>query len=429
MRPPRPLARPRWIRLVACAAALLAVAAQALIGAPAAAALPTGAWWYVTLNLPKTWTINQGSGVKVAVIDTGVQANVGDISGQVLPGPNALAQTDVPEHGTTQFGHGTDMAILIAGTGKGAGLVGVARKAKILPVAARTVTSGQLPLGGLKPDLIASGIRWAVDHGAKVINLSLGGAGACIDPERSAIAYAYQHDVIVVAGSGDSPGPVSAPANCPGAIAVGAVDSAFKPWTEEGYGPELDFVAPGYNMINEQLDGSLNGPYPDNAGTSSAAALVSGTFALLRSKFPHETARQIVARALYHVHSGLGEGSEGRRINDQLGYGEILPYFAMTEATPADAANPIYDRFAHDLPASGSSTSPSQASHAPSRPATATDPSAASTGSAASSGGGGSNTGLIVGIVVAIVVVALLIGLLLVQRRNRRTAAPPDWRN
>src|SRR5581483_7563728 len=127
--------------------------------------------------------------------------------------------------------------------------------------------------------------------------------------------------VIVVAASGDAPAAVTAPANCPGAIAVGAIDSAFKPWIQEGFGPELDFVAPGFNMINEELDGSLKGPSPQASGTSSAAALVSGTFALLRSKFPHESARRIVARALYNVHNGLGPGHKDQRIDDHLGYG------------------------------------------------------------------------------------------------------------
>ncbi|MEO6885250.1 MAG: S8 family serine peptidase, partial [Jatrophihabitantaceae bacterium] len=105
-------------------------------------------------------------------------------------------------------------------------------------------------------------------------------------------------------------------------------------------GPQVSAVAPADNLVNEELNSTLNGPYPDNDGTSSAAAFVSGFFALLRSRFPQWHARQIVSRALYHDHNGLGAGHEGERINDNLDYGEILPYYALTEPTPDEAKNP-----------------------------------------------------------------------------------------
>ncbi|MCW2597151.1 MAG: putative family peptidase [Jatrophihabitans sp.] len=420
--PPCALRRPRRrVRVLVALSVCFAVAIQALIGAggAAAAALPSGAYWYTVLDLPHAWTITKGAGVTVAVVEGGVSAKVGDLNGQVLPGldltgRNPRGQSEQPQPGTKQFGHGTDMAVLIAGTGRGGGLVGVAPKAKILPVA---VDNGH---GEVSDTLGPQGIKWAVDHGADVINLSFAGASPCESGYREAIAYAYRHDVIVVAGAGDSPGAVQSPANCPGALAVGGVDSAFTPWTKTPSGPEIDFVAPAFNLVNEELDGTLNGPFPDNAGTSQATAIVSGTLALLRARFPKESARQIVTRALYNVHNGLGSGTQGKRINNTLGYGEILPYFALTEAPPANAANPIYDRFAAELntpPSTGASNSASTTT-----PAASTPPSQGPATSANASSGGGTSVMLVI-----LVVAVALLGLgaiLFAVRRGRRVGAP-----
>ena len=388
-----------------------------LATAQPAAALPPGAWWYRVLDLQRAWRVEQGAGVTVAVVENGVKASLGDLRGRVLrghdfSGSNPNGQHENPMAGSDKFGHGTDMAILIAGTGQGAGMKGVAPQAKILPVAIGLTAEGHFD-----DPSIARGIRWAVDHGADIVNLSLGGAGACTPVLADAVSYAYRHDVIVVASAADSPGPVSSPANCPGAIAVGGVDSAFKPWANTPTGPEVDFVAPAFNLVNEELDGSLRGPDPKAAGTSQAAALVSGTFALLRAKFPHDTARQLVTRALYNVHNGLGAGNVGKRIDDTLGYGEILPYYALTLSPPSGFANPIYDRFARDL-ASSSSTSPPATTSPSASPPSA--PAASSSPATSSSDSGGVSSALVaVIVVVALVVLGAIIFAL--RRRPRRT--------
>ena len=403
-------------------AALLCVLQLALAGP--SAALPKGAYWYTVLDLAKAWTVTKGAGVTVAVIDSGVQADLGDLRGQVLPGLDLSAthrgaHHDVPEKGTRQFGHGTGMAALIAGTGRGGGMVGVAPQAKILPVNVDDA-AGNAPITSE-----ARGIEWAVDHGAKVINISLGGRNACTSIEGAAVAYAYRHDVIVVASAGDGTSTVDSPANCPGAIAVGGVDAQFKPWTKTPSGPEISFVAPAFDLVNEELDGTLGGPNPLNAGTSQAAAIVSGTFALLRAKFPHESARQIVARALHHVHNGLGVANLGKHIDDTLGYGEILPYFALTEATPAGAANPIYDRFDQQLKSSGATSSPSSPAASSAAPSTPPSSAAPSSGRASSSSGSsGPPIPLIITIVVVVLLVAGLIVLVARRRRPRPTGAP-----
>ena len=271
----------------------------------------------------------------MAVIDHGVQASLGDLRGQVLRGLDLTGddpggQHEEPATQASQFGHGSDMAALIAGTGRGAGLKGVAPKAKILPVDA---SSG----GSISDSDIARGITWSAQHGAKIVNVSLGQQSSCSATVASALKYAYQHNVLVVVSAGDSAGPVFSPANCPGALAVSGVDAAIKPWTKSASGPETAFAAPAYGLINELLNNTLDGPSAVDSGTSASAAMVSGTFALLWSKFPHDTARQIVTRALYNVHNGVGDKAFGTRVSNSLGYGMILPRYALTEATPAGA--------------------------------------------------------------------------------------------
>jgi hypothetical protein len=375
-------------------AATTAVAALLAVLAPASAeAVPADAWWYSDLNLPAAWKISKGAGITIAVIDTGVKATLGDLRGQVLPGIDLTGASpdgreDVGPADNPLYGHGTEIAAIIAGTGAGTGLVGVAPAAKILPVRVGIHAESAR---------IATAIRWAVDHRAKIVNLSLGSYDPCPTDEQAAITYAVEHDVIVVAASGDSANQsVGAPANCVGALAIGGIEpgAAFKPWTGGSTGPGLDFVAPGDKLAGLYLNGQHAGP--NGAGTSIAAALVSGTFALLRSKFAHETARQIVTRALWNVHNGLGGKIFATRINDKLGYGEILPYYALTAPPPAGAANPIYDEIAATIPSSSNGA-----------PSSATPSTSARTSNAAGShskSGGIGTAPVVVGVGVALAV-------------------------
>ncbi|WP_375500243.1 S8 family serine peptidase [uncultured Jatrophihabitans sp.] len=412
-------------RLLALLAVPILLAAQLLVAAAASAqALPKGAYWYQLLDLPKAWHTNEGAGVTVAVIDQGVQADLGDLQGQVLPGLDLTGrdprgQRDDAEPDTGGFGHGSDMAALIAGTGRGAGLIGVAPEAKILPVDAST--NGTYDIAD-----VARGISWAADHGAEVINLSLGRHGSCPTVLAQAIRHAYDRDVIVVAAAGEPAGPVSAPANCPGALAISAVDSAIKPWTKTASGPEVAFAAPGYGLVNELLTNKLYGPDPLNSGTSQAAAIASGTFALLRAEFPSESARQIVTRALYNTHNGLGEKYFGTRADDYLGYGMILPRYALTDPLPANARNPIYDQWAKDFARSGSVAPATPSSSAPSSsapPAGSGSASQSPTVTASADGGGGLSP-VLIAVLVVVVLGAVAIAILRVRRRG---AIPPGY--
>ncbi|WP_375487945.1 S8 family serine peptidase [uncultured Jatrophihabitans sp.] len=407
--------------------ASLVLAASGLVTAQPAAArtVPKGAAWYGIYQLQKAWKVSEGAGVTVAVIDSRVNTAVGDLQGQTVT-PIELPGSDSAYETLKGYSHGTDMAVKIAGSGAGGGMVGVAPRAKILPI--------NVGAGGDQTvsDLLPSAIRAAVSRGARVINVSLGSESACNPAsEGAAIRYAYQHGVIVVVSAGDDPGAVDNPANCPGALAIGGVDAAGKRWTKTPSGPEIDFVSQAYDLVNEQLNQTLGGPYPGNSGTSSSAAFVSGMFALLISHFPHDSMRRIVARAIYWTHTGRGTAGIDKRIDNYLGYGELLPYQTLTQDVPANAPNPIFDAWDRDFGSARSSSGSS--SHPSASPSASPTDGASSTASASGGSGGGISPAAVAVLVVVVVVLAVGVVIIVVRRRRPRAtsglppAPPPGY--
>lgn len=413
----------RWWRSVTAVATAVALL---IAGMPPANAAWAEEWWLPRLDVNKAWTVSKGAGVTVAVVDTGVVDKLGDLSGRVLPGVNLVGGGDGrsdPGDGCNESGgcysHGTQMALLIAGTAAGQGFQGIAPAAKILPVKVISRT-------GLDADdgPIAQGVKWSVDHGAKIVSISLGTSGSCPDEVGAAIKYAYQHDVIVVAGSGNDSSPVMGNiAACPGALAVGATNPQFTRASFSNYGPQLAFVDPGTPNVQETLSGAKLPGGDNSGGTSDATAIAAASLALIRSHFPHMSARDVVTHALYNVHNGLGKF--GVRISDQLGYGEILPYHAMADALPAGASNPIYDQWAKELGpptpgggSSGSSAAPSSGSDE--QPSS--EP--ASGGGQANGSSGSGSSGIPVGVIILIVVVVIAAGVsvAVVVRRSKRSS-------
>jgi hypothetical protein len=346
----------RAIRRAGAAALVAAMWLLATAGGAAAAPWPEQ-YWFGRLSVEQAWTLSRGAGVTVAVIDTGVVDRVPSLTGQVLPGIDLTGsggdgRSDPGQSAGTPgftYSHGTDMAALIAGRSDVAGLVGIAPEAKILPVKVFARTGD----GSFNDDEVAQGIRYAADHGAQIINLSLAGSAQCAANVAAAVAYAYAKDVIVVAGAGNVPGPVQSPANCPGALAVTASDADFRAWSGNATGPEVDFTATGVDMPQITLEG---GKLTGASGTSDAAAITSGIFALIRSAYPAEPARRIVARAIDTAKNNLGAPG---RIGDAQGYGQPLPLQAIQKSLPADAPNPIYDRFDAQIAASSPTPTPS----------------------------------------------------------------------
>jgi subtilisin family serine protease len=235
--------------------------------------------------------------VVVAVLDTGV-SEVADLSGQLLPGRTYLAGT-VTEGADDDHGHGTHVAGTIAAIADNAlGVAGVAPETKILPV---KVLDSQGSGSSLD---IAAAIVWAVDQGAGVLNLSLGGPS--VSHYDTAVDYAVQQGVVVVAAAGNS-GPtlntVSYPAALPTTIAVAAIGDTKSPATFSTRGSYVDLAAPGVDILSTYYE---TGWYSYSSGTSMAAPHVAGVAALLRAAHPGATAAQVrtaIESSLEDIHT------------------------------------------------------------------------------------------------------------------------------
>jgi subtilisin family serine protease len=227
-------------------------------------------WGLDAIGADAAWSVTRGAGVVVAVVDTGV-APAPDLAGRLLPGWNAIARSD---DATDDNGHGTHVAGTVAEVG-GNGLAesGVAPEASILPVKVLDSTGT-----GSDAD-VAAGIVWAADHGARIVNLSLGGS----EPSTvlaDGVAYARNKGVLIVAAAGNDGGPVGVPARLAGVLAVGAVDANRVRAPFSAGGRALDLVAPGVGILQQTLDGV--GGYADRSwsGTSMASPHVAGVAAL-----------------------------------------------------------------------------------------------------------------------------------------------------
>ncbi|MEU6721435.1 S8 family serine peptidase [Nonomuraea sp. NPDC046802] len=246
-----------------------------------------GQWQLGAMRLPEAWRSSKGEGVLVAVLDTGVNGAHPDLEGAVIQGPDLTGAARGP------WGHhGTAMASLIAGRGHGAsrGVVGVAPEAKVLSVRV-TLENGDPRREQRRPggrDALARGIRYAADHGADVISMSLGGGSGSWEgsaSEEEAVRYAVSKGIVLVASSGNDGAAANKknfPAAYPGVIAVGAVDQRLQVAGFSNRQDYLSVVAPGTEIVT--ADGGDS--YVVGDGTSSAAAMVAGVAALIRSAHP-----------------------------------------------------------------------------------------------------------------------------------------------
>jgi thermitase len=223
----------------------------------------------VKIHAPQGWDITTGSSsVTIAILDTGVDLGHPDLAAKIVGGYNAInplmsAQDD--------NGHGTHAAGIAAAIGNnGVGVAGVSWGARLMPV--KILNSA----GRGNVDDFAEGVKWAADHGAQVINLSLGSPNSS-SVMLDAVNYAYSKGSIIVAAAGNDGGtPLLYPAQYPHVVAVGAVDNVNNHAWFSNYGPELDLVAPGVNIYS-----TIIGGYAYQSGTSMAVPYVSGLAAIL----------------------------------------------------------------------------------------------------------------------------------------------------
>lgn len=342
-------------------------------------------YWMDSLGITEAQKTTKGEGVKVAVIDTGIDTSHRDLKGVVVDGADMSgsggAKGDKPIGVMSE--HGTLVATLLAGQGnnqeeidrtksenqrlksaweqakktaeeededvpeepeyekvpglKGGkdGVLGVAPDAELLSVSL-WMGDGN-PSGISVEEQIPKAVTWAVDNGAKVINMSLGSTSpAWPESWDSAFKYAEDHDVVLVAAAGNRSGGMSqvgAPATIPGVLTVAGVDENGKASQDASTeGISIGVAAPA-----EKLVGGL----PDNgyarwSGTSGAAPLVAGVAALIRSKYPDMSAEQVVNRILK---SAKDTGASG--VDNLYGYGIIDANAAVNSEIPTVTQNPL----------------------------------------------------------------------------------------
>ena len=381
---------------------VIALLVSGTVFAPSAGADPgalqSQEWWISRLGLNDAWKISKGAGVTVAVLDSGVKAAVGDLRGVVLPGFDVSGPGDAR---TDPDGHGTSMAVEVAGRGTSPGMLGVAPAARILPVVVPVQNQDDYTTTAL--NRLSGGA-----HPPQIVNMSYGTAGACPDNLQAAVKKAVDKGMILVASAGNngtSSNQSQAPANCAGVVAVGAYGNDLKPWSGSERQSYVGLAGPGVRIVGYNA-ATLQTEHYD--GTSDAAAIVSGSIALVRSHFPTMPSRQLVARFIATARQF--DGAQGSH-SDVLGWGAARPHHALTDQVAANAPNPIYDALARV--STGEPSAPtSSAATAPGGQAST------GTGHAASSS---SNTGIVIGIVAAVVVVVLVvIGFALRQRRRAR---------
>jgi subtilisin family serine protease len=242
---------------------------QGVTGVPGADIRAVGAWDISTGEAP----------IIVATLDSGTYAH-SEFASRILPGWNATnGSSDTSD---VCGGHGTRVAGIIAATGNnGSGIAGLNWSAQILPV----IVSGPCSVSQIDT---ADGLIWAVNQGARIINMSLQ-FSTPTDYLYEAILYAVDNDVLVVSASGNSGGSVTYPGKWAETIAVGAMDNTDARWSSSSFGPELDLVAPGANVTSTWLGNGYN----SSSGTSFAAPHVTGVASLLLSIEPDLTAPEL----------------------------------------------------------------------------------------------------------------------------------------
>jgi type VII secretion-associated serine protease mycosin len=354
---PGRLARGRGRQLAACAGTLTVLFAAAIgpaVPASADAVRDSEAWVLAALNVQPAWPVTQGQGVTVAVIDSGVNPDVPDLTGSVTTGPD-LTGVHTPVADSNWGKHGTWMASLIAGHGhdNGSGIIGVAPQARVLSI--RVITDKGDPNfspyehepAARSQRELAAAIRYAVSHHAGVISMSLG-YSLQSQPVRAALQDAYDHNVVVVASAGNSEGqpgtavgqaPYSFPANYPGVLAVAALTQSGQLAGYSSNNLSVQVAAPGSAVPAQGRDGK----YWIVTGTSPACALTAGVAALVKARYQHLTDSQVID-AITSSTTPASRPAGG--YNDQVGFGEVNAALALAAAGRIAADGPPESSFA-----------------------------------------------------------------------------------
>ena len=313
-------------------------------------------YWLADSGITKAWEVSKGAGVKVAVIDSGIDAQHPDLKGAVVGGYDASGsgQPDGQKSVGSKPEHGTLVATMLAGRGHQPaspspspspspgpagtppdGITGVAPEAQLLSVS--TWLGSANPSGKSDQDQIPEAVRWAVDNGAKVINISLGSTTPQWPQSwDAAFLYAEQKDVVIVAAAGNRIGgnaQVGAPATIPGVLTVAGLDRKNAASVDaSSQGISIGVAAPAENLVG----GLPGGSYAEWAGTSGSTPIVAGVAALIRSKWPAMSAEQVINRI---VSTAKDAGAPGK--DPLYGYGILNAEAALKADVPEVSVNPL----------------------------------------------------------------------------------------
>lgn len=274
-------------------------------------------WNLPAIETSRGWNLSKGSNkVSVAVVDTGVQADHPDLKGQLLSGYNAISKKGKPDD---DVGHGTHVCGIIGALVNNAeGVAGISWYNKILPV--KVLDSS----GAGTTYAVAEGIIWAADHGAKVINLSLGNYA---DSQflHDAVKYAYDRDVLLVSAAGnDNTERPGFPAAYPEVLAVAATNASGERASFSNYGDYIDVAAPGESIASTYMGSQ----YAALSGTSMASPHAAALAGLVRSLNPDLTNKEVMDLM---TKNAVDLGSPGH--DKYYGWGQVDIYKTLQAAS------------------------------------------------------------------------------------------------
>ncbi|MFD5141056.1 S8 family serine peptidase [Streptomyces sp. NPDC058378] len=365
-------------------------------------------WYLAPMHAEEMWKSATGKGIKVAVIDTGVNPETPSLKGQVLRGFDATGASG--DEFDDYAGHGTTMAELIAGTGDGGGLKGLAPDTKIIPL--RVAGADWETKESLNPLDTADAIRAAADGDAQIISMSFGNEFK-LDQEIEAVKYAESKGKLFFAAVGNEGGEGNKPtypAAYPEVVGVAATDPQGKASEYSQHGDFVDIAAPG-DGIPTWCDSKFQGYCESEGGTSQATAITSAAAALIWSAHPDWTANQVLNVLLDTA--GRGDMEKGE-LSNYVGHGIIRPAVNILKGT-GDPGAPDISPLTNEKTA-GSPASPAASASGSSQPEKKGK--AEDAAMAGSSTDDGSQLGLILG---GVAVVLVLGGGAFALARKRRS--------
>lgn len=299
-------------------------------------------YWLDGARIREAWQTTRGEGVTIAVIDTGI-GKVPQTFGDAVVGGTDVSGAGSAD-GRTPLGavdgdHGSWVASLAAGRGApdGTGMIGVAPEANLLSISVGFGAAAAVPF----TEQVAKGMRWAVDHGADIINLSF--TTNTLDWDESwddAFLYAFEHDVVVVVAAGNrgsGTNIIGAPATIPGVLTVGGVDQTGTASVEAStQGITIGISAPSEGLLGVSADGEV----VRWRGTSGAAPIVAGIAALIRSAHPDIAAIDVINRI---IKTAMPVPDATKPQDPLYGYGLVDAEAAISASIPTVTENPMGD--------------------------------------------------------------------------------------